>query len=101
MSHVHTAFAVLVAAGLLQGQALPAWLKLGAEIRGRAETNTGIRFVPGNDDSYYLHRLRLNATVEPQRWLRFVIQAQDSQAPGYSQKPVPDTVVNTLDLRQG
>ena len=101
MSHVHTAFAVLVAAGLLQGQALPAWLKLGAEIRGRAEANTGIRFAPGNDDSYYLHRLRLNATIEPQRWLRFVIQAQDSQAPGYSQKPVPDTVVNTLDLRQG
>jgi hypothetical protein len=114
MSHLDTrwsALAVLVATALLAAaqsgegkppdKALPGWLMLGAEIRGRAEANTGIRFEPRNDDSYYLHRLRLNATIQPQNWLRFFIQAQDSRAPGYSQRPVPNTVADTLDLHQG
>jgi hypothetical protein len=77
------------------------WLKLGFEYRGRVETNTGIGYIPGNDDTYYLNRLRLNIAVEATRWLRFFGQGQDSRAPGYSRIPVPGNAANPLDLHQG
>jgi hypothetical protein len=79
---------------------LPKWLTFGGEIRGRAEMLAGAGFVPDNGDGYYLHRLRLNAALEPQPWLRFFLQVQDAQAPAH-RHPAPSTVVNTLDLRQG
>ena len=80
---------------------LPSWVKLGAEVRGRLEAVIATGFVAGNNDGYYLHRLRLNLGLEPHRQVRFFIQAQDSQAPGWRQKPAPGSAVNTLDLRQG
>jgi len=79
---------------------LPQWLKFGAELRGRAEANAGIGFVAGRHDGYYLHRLRLSASVEPERRLRLYLQVQDSQAPALSRRPAPAGVLNTLDLRQ-
>jgi len=82
-------------------RSLPAWLKASVELRGRAEAHRGIAYTPGNNDGYYLHRLRLNVAVEPDRRLRFVFQVQDAQAPGLSRKPAPAGMVNTLDLRQG
>jgi hypothetical protein len=102
------ALAALAAASAVRAQnapqpqpepVLPVWLKVGAELRGRGETQTGQGYVPGNDDAYYLHRLRLNTSVEPLGWLRFGFQVQDAQAPGFSRRPVPPTVANTLDLR--
>ena len=87
--------------GAPAGHPLPAWLKLGAELRGRLEVNTATGFLRGNDDGYYLHRLRLNAALEPHSQIRFFIQVQDSHAPGLGQTPAPASVVNTLDLRQG
>jgi hypothetical protein len=76
------------------------WLKWGFEIRGRGEGNTGIYFVPGNNDAYYLHRLRLNLAVEASKWLRLFLQVEGSEAPGYSRNPVPGTVVDPLDFHQ-
>src|SRR5579864_7133799 len=58
---------------------LPSWLKFGAEIRGRSDDFFGLNGVPGRDNSYYLHRLRLNTTVSLAAWLRIVGQAQDSR----------------------
>ncbi|MCX6620220.1 MAG: alginate export family protein [Acidobacteria bacterium] len=78
---------------------LPAWLTLGAEIRGRMEGFSGIRFDPDHNDSYYLHRLRLNLGVQATPWLRLFVQGQDSRSPGYD-KPVPGNVADTMDLRQ-
>lgn len=78
---------------------LPSWLKAGMELRGRAEARTGMDFVAGNDDGYYLHRLRLNALLEPHRRLRFYFEVQDSQAPAL-RRPAPAGFTNTLDLRQ-
>ncbi len=63
------------------------------------EGSTSQDFLVGLDDGYYLHRIRLNATVSPRPWLRFFAQAQDSHAPGY-RAPAPASVANTLDLRQ-
>lgn len=98
------AFSLFLLAGALplaaQAPALPKWLKFSGEVRGRGEWLTGIGYVSGSDDGYYLHRLRLNATVQPVPWLQFVVQAQDSQAPAL-RKPAPATTVNTLDLKQG
>jgi hypothetical protein len=89
------------AAGSTAEQHPPSRFEFGAEIRGRAEGFDGISYVPGWHDAYYLHRLRLNAKLRIAPCLRTFIQVQDSQAPGYSRKPVPTSVANTLDLRQG
>jgi len=78
----------------------PPWLKLGAELRGRLERPDAQGFLRGNDDGYYLHRLRLDAALEPHRQVRLFFQVQDSQAPGLGAKPAPGSVVNTLDVRQ-
>jgi hypothetical protein len=91
----------LVATSLADGSELPDWLKLGGEIRGRLEIMTGINFVPGNDDTYYLHRLRLNLGLEPVSWFHVYVQAQDAQAPGYRTRPIPANVADTFDLRLG
>ncbi len=88
------------AAAVRAQPALPRWLDLGGEIRGRAESNTAIGFVPGNDDTYYLHRLRAHFGVQPAPWFRVYAEAQDAHAPGYDQRPLPATVEDTFDLRQ-
>ena len=84
------------------GEADPgsARLKLGLEIRGRAEGHEAYSGVAGLDDAYYLHRLRLSTTFTVRPWLHVFAQIQDSRAPGYDRTPVPCNVRNTVDLRQ-
>ncbi len=79
----------------------PKWFKLGVDLRGRLETYTGIDFIPGRDDTYYLSRLRLNATIEVRSWLRFFLEGQDSRAPGYGRSPVPGSVEDPFDFHRG
>lgn len=78
---------------------LPSWLTAGAEIRGRMEGYSGVKFEPGNSSYYYLHRLRLNLGAQPTSWLRFFVQGQDARAPGYN-APVPPSAADSMDLRQ-
>jgi len=80
---------------------LPPWLKFGAEIRGRSDNYFGLNPLLGRDDSYYLHRLRLNAQVSPTGWMRLVAQFQDSRQGGYDRKPIPYSVAQPADLRLG
>src|SRR5215831_7905337 len=80
---------------------LPSWLELGLQARGRIEAPLGIGFAPGSDDVYYSSRLRFNMGVKPAPWLRFFTQVQDSRAPGYDSGPVPSSVYNPWELRQG
>ena len=84
----------------IPAERLPNWLKLEVDIRGRLESETGFKSNPGPDDTYYLHRLRLNIEVEPNPWLRFFIQGQDARVGGYD-RPIPANVANSMDLRQG
>jgi hypothetical protein len=77
---------------------LPAWLSFGGQYRGRVEAQSGLRFMPGNDDLYYLSRLRLNLDVHPGSHLRFFVQGQDSRAPGL--KARSPAFVDALDIRQ-
>lgn len=79
---------------------LPSWLKLGAEIRGRAELLTGRELTRGLNDGYYLHRLRVTTDLEPTNWLRFHLQVQDARAPSYADKEGLDGVADPFDLRE-
>jgi len=79
----------------------PGWLQVGAEARGRAEMFTGIGYQRGNQDLYYLHRLRLNAAIQARSWLRLFTQVQDSEALGFNTRPIPNNHADTVDLRQG
>jgi alginate export protein len=85
--------------GRLAG-ALPQWWKLGFEIRGRADSYLGLNGIAGQDESYYLHRFRLNSTMTIRPWLRIFTQAQDSRVAEYDHRPVPGTVADNADLRQ-
>jgi hypothetical protein len=76
---------------------LPSWLKLGVELRGRAESSNV--FDSASEDRFYLNRLRLDAAVEPVRWLRFFFQGQDARAFTLDGSP-PEDLQNTLDVRQ-
>ena len=76
---------------------LPSWLKLGVELRGRAESSTA--FDSASEDRFYLNRLRLDVAVEPVTWVRFFFQGQDARAFSLDGGPHED-LQNTLDLRQ-
>jgi Alginate export len=77
---------------------LPAWLKLGVELRGRAESNNG--FEGASSEPLYLNRLRLNAGFQPAPWMRFFVQAQDARAFSRDPDHEEESLRNTLDLRQ-
>lgn len=77
---------------------LPSWLKLGVEMRGRAES-TGT-FGSASGDPAYLNRLRLNVAVQPSSWFRIYLQAQDARAFSAAADHVPDDLQNTMEPRQ-
>ena len=98
---------VLLLASVLHAQSsptaadpvLPKWLQLGVEFRGRFEGGTANNYVSGDDDFYYLHRVRSQITIRPADWLRFFIQPQTVEAPG-RRKPVPDSQADHFDFHQ-
>ncbi len=77
--------------------ALPSWIQLGGQFRGRVEAPNGIGFAD-KDDAYMLTRSRVNLRIRPTKWLQFYAEAQDSRAFGYD-KPVPASAQDSLDLR--
>ena len=81
-----------------QHKRLPGWLKLGFELRGRAESNN--EFDEPAGDALYLNRLRLAVTVQPAPWVRFFFQPQDARvfSPGGSDSH--GDLQNTVDVRQ-
>src|SRR5690242_9438324 len=59
---------------------MPAWIKLGGELRGRVEA--GNTFDSAADDQVYLNRLRFEATIQPTSRMRFFLQGQDARVVG-------------------
>jgi len=59
-------------------RALPSWLRIGGEYRGRLEGPTGIGFTNTND-FYFLDRLRLKLGVKPKQWLLLYGEVQDAR----------------------
>jgi hypothetical protein len=80
---------------------LPRWLRFGGEYRMRLEGFAGGGFRGGNDDAYALNRIRLNLTVQPLEWLRFVFQAQDARVWGNDVVPSAPPYKDSMDLRVG
>src|ERR1700675_4611370 len=59
-------------------RALPSWLRIGGEYRGRLEGPTGIGF-NSTDDFYFLDRLRVKLGINPKEWLLFFGEVQDAR----------------------
>jgi hypothetical protein len=72
-------------------------LRFNAELRGRLEGFTALGFETGNDDGYYLQRIRLGVLWETAPWLRLAAGVQDARAPG-RRTPVPASARNPLDI---
>lgn len=76
---------------------LPAWLKLGFELRGRADSYN--EFDRQTTDTLYLNRLHLSLEVRPFTWLQLYFQAQDARVFGPNSKDDAD-LRDTVDVRQ-
>jgi alginate export protein len=86
-------------AGIQYGEDWPKWLKVGFQYRGRGEGPSGIGFSQGSSNSYYLNRVRVEASIIPTSWMRFFLQGQDAQVFAYGAAK-PSSMVDTFDLRQ-
>lgn len=77
-------------------------VQLAVHYRGRVDAAQGTAAVRSADDTYYLNRIRLDATFTVRPWLRAFTQAQDAELIGFNGPPtaVPPTQVNRLDIRQ-
>jgi hypothetical protein len=82
-------------------EVFPNWLRVRAEFRERVEGFESAGFVPDRDDSYYLSRFRLNATVTPSKLLSFQAQVQDSRVADKSIGPTTAPFRGPFDLRLG
>ena len=82
-------------------QSIPKWIRFNGEYRTRFEGIGGIAYKPDSSDAFLLSRLRLNLRVSPTSWMRFQVQAQDSQVMWRNPKPDGPPFENTFDLRQG
>ena len=59
-------------------ESLPSWLRFGGEYRDRLEGPIGISY-NGTNDFYLLDRFRLNVAIQPNDWLKFYGEVQDSR----------------------
>jgi hypothetical protein len=78
---------------------LPSWLRLGVELRGRAEFNADPE--QDVDDRVYLNRLRFSAAVQPARWARFFFEGQDARAFPLKASAGFEDLRNAFEVRQG
>jgi len=79
--------------------ALPRWLKVGSEFRGRFEGVNAADFRPDSGDHYYLHRIRLDLQFRPAPGLAFIFQPQHTEAPSF-RRPVAPNVEDHFDFHQ-
>src|SRR5258708_4315341 len=59
-------------------ESLPSWLRFGGEYRDRLEGPIGVGF-RGTNDFYLLDRLRVTVAIQPNDWLKFYGEVQDSR----------------------
>ncbi|MEE9281714.1 MAG: alginate export family protein [Myxococcota bacterium] len=82
-------------------------LKLGGSLRLRAEEQSNYLFgsnAPSDDESYTLHRLRLNMTWTPTESLTFFVEGQDAEIHSendINDEAIPNLFANHFDLHQG
>jgi Alginate export len=59
---------------------LTTWLQIRGEFRARIEGFTGGGFAADSSDAYWMDRFRFNATVNPAKSMKFVVQVHDARA---------------------
>jgi hypothetical protein len=80
-------------------EVMPAWLRLRGEFRERFEGVQGSGFVDGRDDTYWLSRVRLTATITPGPLVSFQVQAQDARVADKQVGPTGAPFKGTFDMR--
>jgi len=88
------------AGGAAPAAALPAWLKIGGQLRARGEGYTGGGFKPDNSDAYILTRVLLNVRVQPTRTTSFFVEGMDARGPWKNIAPAGAPFRDHADLRQ-
>ncbi len=71
------------------------------EVRGRAENQTAINYLPGANETYELTRLRGGFTVRPAKWLTGYLQFHDNHALALPLTYTAANMRDSFDLRQG
>ena len=79
--------------------ALPAWLRVRGEFRGRMEGFEGAGFVNDRDDLYWLSRFRFNTTITPSSVFSFQAQLQDARVADKSVGPAGAPFKAPIDVR--
>jgi hypothetical protein len=95
-----TLFLLLSCGAWLAAADLPKWFQLGGEWRVRAEGRTGFGFTEGNDDAYFLHRIRVNMKLKPVSWFEANFQGNDSRVAGIDASRPLGIFKNPFDIRQ-
>ncbi|MBL8230758.1 MAG: alginate export family protein [Bryobacterales bacterium] len=78
---------------------LPSWIRIGAELRARAEVT--IDSEQAFDDRQMLGRVRVNVLAQPVRWMRVYFEGQDARAFRLNAGLPPEGGRNSFDVRQG
>ena len=84
----------------LQWNALPSWVTLGGELRGRVEGQTSYTYTENGDRVYVLTRDYLNLEVRPTGFLTGYIQSIDTHALGLPLHAVAANMRDVFDDRQ-
>jgi len=78
---------------------LPAWLRVRGEFRERFEGFENLGFNSTRDDTYWLSRFRVGATVTPSKALSFQVQVQDARVGKKTVGPTGTPFRAPFDLR--
>jgi len=79
---------------------LPKWLRFSGEYRLRPEDHTAYSFTAGNNDAFFLSRLKLNMQIIPTSWMSAFVQMQDSEALGIKAAHITSSNKDKFDLHQ-
>jgi alginate export protein len=80
---------------------LPNWLHLGGLYRVRVEDFLNRGFQAGQEDAHLLTRFRIDLSVQPASWMKFVFEGQDARIYFHNSVPNAPPNANPMDLRLG
>jgi hypothetical protein len=85
----------------LEWKALPSWMTIGMELRGRTEGQTSINYTQNGDRTYELTRAWGSLEVRPTKFATGYLQFMDTHALGLPLHVVASNMRDVFDLRQG
>lgn len=85
----------------LEWQAIPDWMTIAFELRGRTEGQTSFNYAQDGDRIYELTRVWGSVELRPAKFLTGYMQFLDTHALGLPLHVVASNMRDTFDLRQG